>query len=66
MTIRLPVRQLEALSLLAEGHSIKSAARVMGIVPHTTKLHLMAIRGKLEARTNAQAVAIAMREGLIQ
>jgi DNA-binding CsgD family transcriptional regulator len=53
------------LRLLAEGASNKSIARRLGITPHTAKFHVASIVAKLGATGRTDAVAKAMRLGLV-
>jgi DNA-binding NarL/FixJ family response regulator len=61
----LTARELQVLQLLAEGASNKEIARRLGITPHTAKFHVAAITGKLGATGRTDAVAKAMRLGLV-
>jgi DNA-binding NarL/FixJ family response regulator len=61
----LTARELQVLQLLAEGASNKEIARRLGITPHTAKFHVAAITGKLGASGRTDAVAKAMRLGLV-
>lgn len=58
-------RQREVLQLLAEGHCIKRISARLDIAYATTKVHLQAAYRALGAKTGAQAVAIAIRAGVI-
>lgn len=58
-------RQREILGYLAEGLAIKQAADRMGIGYGTAKRHSEAARANLGARTKTQAVAIAVRKGIV-
>jgi DNA-binding NarL/FixJ family response regulator len=53
------------LRLLAEGHQNKTAAVELGISIHTVGFHLRSIYGKLQVHSRAEAVARALRDGLI-
>jgi len=53
------------LQLVAEGLSNKRIAARLGISEHTAKFHVNAILGKLGAQTRAEAVAQAVRLGLL-
>jgi DNA-binding NarL/FixJ family response regulator len=64
-TADLTARELQVLQLLAEGASNKEIARRLGITPHTAKFHVAAIAGKLGATGRTDAVAKAMRLGLV-
>lgn len=58
-------RELEVLTLLAEGHSNKLIARSLEISEHTVKFHVTAIMSKLHAGSRTDAVMQAIRQGLI-
>jgi len=58
-------RESEVLALLAEGAPNKVIARRLNISVHTAKFHVAAIMQKLGAANRTDAIAIAMREGLI-
>jgi DNA-binding NarL/FixJ family response regulator len=58
-------RETEVLTLLADGHSNKAIARLLGVSEHTAKFHVSAILAKLGAITRAEAVAMGIRHGLI-
>ncbi len=59
-------RELEVLTLLAEGMSNKAIARRLGISVHTAKFHVGALIDKLDAVGRTDAVAHAARRGVIQ
>jgi len=61
----LTTREQEVLQLVAEGLSNKRIAARLGISEHTAKFHVNAILGKLGAQTRAEAVAQAVRLGLL-
>lgn len=58
-------RELEVLTLLAEGLGNRAIASAMGVTAHTVKFHVAAILEKLHARRRTDAVAIAMRLGVL-
>jgi len=58
-------REREVLALIVEGAPNKAIARALGISVRTAKFHVAAILAKLAAHNRAEAVAIALREGLI-
>lgn len=58
-------RELEVLAMLAEGMGNRAIASAMGITTHTVKFHVAAIVDKLHARRRTDAVAIAMRLGVL-
>jgi len=63
--VALTARELEVLALLAEGASNKLIARRLEISVHTAKFHVAAILAKLGAVNRTDAIAMAMREGLV-
>ena len=58
-------RESEILQSVAYGATTKEVARDLGISPHTVKTHLERIFEKLGANDRAQAVAIALRKGIV-
>lgn len=64
-SIRLSTREREVAGLLVEGASNKLIARELDISVHTAKFHVTAVLDKLGARNRADAVAIALREGVV-
>jgi DNA-binding NarL/FixJ family response regulator len=58
-------RESEVLSLLMHGLSNKSIARELDISVHTAKFHVASLMAKLGARNRADAIAIAIRRGLV-
>jgi DNA-binding NarL/FixJ family response regulator len=58
-------RESEILQKVAYGASTKEVAHELRISPHTVKTHLERIFEKLGANDRAQAVAIALRKGLV-
>jgi len=58
-------REAEVLALLAEGAPNKVIARRLNISVHTAKFHVAAILIKLGAANRTDAIAIAMRQGLV-
>jgi DNA-binding NarL/FixJ family response regulator len=54
------------MHLVAEGKVNKQIGAALGISPLTVKNHLTRIRGRLGAGDKAQAVAIALRAGLLE
>ena len=59
-------QELRLLKLMMEGHQNKTAAAEMGISAHTVNFHLRSIYEKLHAHSRSEAVARALREGLIR
>jgi DNA-binding CsgD family transcriptional regulator len=62
---RLGPRAREVLALLVDGASNKAIARRLGISPHTAKFHVAGVLRELGARNRAEAVRLALREGLV-
>jgi DNA-binding NarL/FixJ family response regulator len=62
---RLTPRELDVLSLLAEGLQHDEIGRRLGISSETVRTHLRKASGRLGASTRTQAVATALRLGLI-
>jgi DNA-binding NarL/FixJ family response regulator len=58
-------REREVLALLAEGASNKEIARALALSIHTVKYHIASLTEKLGARSRVEAVAIAIRAGLV-
>ncbi|MBP2477414.1 DNA-binding NarL/FixJ family response regulator [Crossiella equi] len=58
-------RELEVLTLVAEGATNREAARRLFISEASIKTHLLHIYAKLNARDRAAAVATAYRQGLL-
>ena len=62
---RLSARERDVLGGLACGESTEQIALSLTMSPHTVRTHLRNIMRKLEARTRAHAVAIAIGDGAI-
>jgi DNA-binding NarL/FixJ family response regulator len=62
---KLTRRQREILQLLADGESTAATARELGLSEETVKTHTKNILGRLGAKNRPHAVAIALREYLI-
>ncbi len=63
---KLTKRQREILQLLANGESTTVAARELDLSEETIKTHTKNALARLEARNRTHAVAIALRESLIE
>jgi len=62
----LTLREREILQLVAEGHSTKQAAEILGISVKTAESHRSRLMGKLDIHETAGLVRYAIRRGLIQ
>jgi DNA-binding CsgD family transcriptional regulator len=62
--LKLTRRELEVLSLVAEGRSTREIAAALWVTEETVKSHVTRVLRRLNARTRAHAVAIAYRDGL--
>src|SRR3954466_7605094 len=62
----LTARQREILQMLADGTQTEAVARKLGLSTETVRTHTKRILAKLHADTRTQAVAIAIRNGLIE
>ncbi len=62
---KLTRRQRQILQLLADGESTTVAARELDVSEETVKTHTKNVLARLEARNRTHAVAIALRESLI-
>ena len=58
-------REREVLQLLSQGLANRRIADTLGITERTVKFHVNAILGKLGAQSRTEAVALAMRLGLV-
>ena len=58
-------REVEVLSMLAEGLGNKAIARRLTISEHTVKFHIGSIFSKLHASSRTEAVILGARQGLI-
>jgi DNA-binding NarL/FixJ family response regulator len=59
-------RELEVLSLMAEGRRNKEIASELSIAEDTVKMHVRNILSKLQVNDRTEAVTIAMRRGIIR
>ena len=58
--------ELRLLRLLSEGHGYKTAAAELGSSVNTIAFHMRSIYRKLEVHSKSEAVAKALREGLVR
>jgi DNA-binding NarL/FixJ family response regulator len=63
--VSLSPQEIRLLKLFTEGHQNKTAAAELGISIHTVSFHLRSIYEKLHVHTRSEAVARALRDGLI-
>jgi DNA-binding NarL/FixJ family response regulator len=61
----LTAREREILELMADGANNGIIASRLGISRHTVKFHVASILAKLDARSRTEAVALALRAGLL-
>ncbi|WP_047980595.1 response regulator transcription factor [Ornithinibacillus contaminans] len=59
-------RELEVLQLMAEGYSTTEAAGILNLSEYTVRDYVSTIMQKMDAKNRTEAVARALREGLIQ
>jgi DNA-binding NarL/FixJ family response regulator len=64
--VGLSPQEMRLLKLLMEGHQNKTAAAELGISVHTVSFHLRSIYEKLHVHSRSEAVARALRGGLIK
>jgi DNA-binding NarL/FixJ family response regulator len=64
--VSLSPQELRLLKLLTEGHQNKTAAVDLGISVHTVSFHLRSIYEKLHVHSRSEAVARALRDGLVE
>lgn len=64
--LNLTRRQLQALSMTADGLSYKMIGDKVGLLAPTVSDIMLRARKALKADTNSHAVAIAFRKGIIQ
>ncbi len=53
------------LELLAQGHGQTAIARALVISPQTARTHIQKVLSKLGAHSRSEAVALAVRDGLV-
>ncbi|HSC26810.1 MAG TPA: response regulator transcription factor [Vicinamibacterales bacterium] len=64
-TSPLTPRELEVLTMMAEGMGNRAIAHRLGISRHTVKFHIAAILDKLNARSRTEAVTVGLRLGML-
>jgi DNA-binding NarL/FixJ family response regulator len=65
MTTDLTSQEIEILQLLADGKRLKEVADEMNLKERTIKIYVSRLHAKMECRTTANAVATALRQGVI-
>ena len=65
VTRPLSMRELQILELLRAGQSNKSIAESISISERTVGVHVSSILAKLDAKNRAEAVAIAIKRGIL-
>ena len=63
---RLSAREVQVVQGLASGDSTEQIGLSLEMSPHTVRTHLRNVMRKLEARTRAHAVAIAIGDGAVE
>jgi DNA-binding NarL/FixJ family response regulator len=63
--VSLSPQELRLLKLLTEGHQNKTAAAELGLSIHTVSFYLRSIYEKLHVHSRSEAVARALRDGLV-
>ncbi len=58
-------RQREVLQLLAEGHSMKEAARILKVAPRTIAYHKYRIMERFRLKSNAELIQFAIRHVVV-
>jgi len=61
----LTLRELKVLTLVARGHTAEEIGPILNIAPRTAAIHTQHVILKLGASNSSDAVAIAIREGLL-
>jgi DNA-binding NarL/FixJ family response regulator len=62
----LTAHELRLLKLLVEGHNYQSAASELGVAFSTINFHMQNVYGKLQVHSKSEAVAKALRQGLVR
>jgi DNA-binding NarL/FixJ family response regulator len=62
---QLTPHELRLLKLLVEGHNYKTAAAELDVTVHAISFHMRNVYRKLEVHSKSEAVAKALRDGLI-
>jgi DNA-binding NarL/FixJ family response regulator len=62
---RLTLRQKEVLQLLAEGHSMKEVAYILGVTPRTVAFHKYTMMEQLELKSSAELIQFAIKSSVL-
>jgi len=62
---QLTARELEVLSILADGYSYENTAARIGITVNTVRNYVRSIYEKLHVHSKSEAVSKALRSGLL-
>jgi DNA-binding NarL/FixJ family response regulator len=62
---KLTSRQREVLQLLAEGRSMKEAAKILNVTPRTVAFHKYRMMEQLNLKNNADLIQFALREFIV-
>jgi DNA-binding CsgD family transcriptional regulator len=65
-TLGVSDRELEVLTLLAQGRSNKEIAKQLDVSPNTVKTHVASLFEKLEAKRRTEAISRARELGILQ
>jgi len=57
--------EIRLLKMLVEGHNYRTASTELGVTVHTISFHMRKIYTKLEVHSKSEAVAKALRDGII-
>jgi DNA-binding NarL/FixJ family response regulator len=58
--------ELRVLKLLVDGHNYRTASAVLGVTRATVAFHVRKVYAKLEVHSKSEAVAKAVRDGLVR
>ncbi len=62
---KLTPRQREVLQLLAEGRSMKEAAKILNVTPRTVAFHKYRMMEQLNLKNNVDLIQFALRENIV-
>ncbi len=62
---KLTPRQREVLQLLAEGRSMKEAAKILNVTPRTVAFHKYRMMEQLNLKNNADLIQFALRKNIV-